>query len=301
MQNAHQSQISAINILSFDIEEWFMLEDTRVFPAGEWTSFAPRLQNNTLRVLEVLDGQQTKGVFYFLGWVAEHYPELVKEVHAAGHEIGYHTYYHHNVDMFTPEAFESDLARGLDLLTRITGSRPTLFRAPNFSLHSGNLWAIPILLRNGITVSSSLRDLSGPSGITYPSTPFRWEYRDQHLWEFPLASGKIGPLRLHYAGSGYFRLLPDCIIEHLTEKSSYNLFYFHPRDFDPNPPLSPKLSPLRNLKNSFRTRSAISRLQQLIVRHKFITMRQALELLNTQGLHFSKLKLPVIQREEIFY
>lgn len=301
MQNAHKSQIPAINILSFDIEEWFMLEDTSVFPVGEWTSFEPRLYNNTLRVLDVLDGQQTKGVFYFLGWVAEHYPELVKAVHAAGHEIGYHTYHHHNVDMFTPEAFESDLARGLDLLAQITGSRPTLFRAPNFSLHSGNLWAIPILLRNGITVSSSLRNLTGPSGITYPSTPFQWECGGQHLWEFPLASGRIGPLRLHYAGSGYFRLLPDCFIAHFMGKSNYNLFYFHPRDFDPRPPLSPKLSPVRNLKNRIRTRTALSRLQQLIVSHKFIPMREALELLNTHGLHFSKLQVPVLQKEENFY
>lgn len=81
-----------------------MLEDTRVIPANEWKNFSPRLDYNTRKVLEVLERKNTRGVFYILGWVAEHDPSLVMDIMLAGHEIGYHSYHHHNIDMFTQDA-----------------------------------------------------------------------------------------------------------------------------------------------------------------------------------------------------
>lgn len=267
----------SVNILSFDIEEWFMLHDTSVFPPGIWKSFTPRLEYNTLRILELLNKTGTKGVFYILGWVAEHYPALVYEIALAGHEIGYHSYYHHNNDMLGPAAFEADLQRGLSLLEKITGRRPVLYRSPNFSMHAGNLWVVPILMRNGIKINSSIRRLKRPDGSLFPAKPFKWQAGGESLWEFPLAGARVGGLSVHYAGSGHFRLLPDALIHHFTGRSAYNMYYFHPRDFEDHPQRSPRLSALRNFKNSLRTRSALSRLEKLITRHPFIPFSEALE------------------------
>lgn len=267
---------TAIRILSFDIEEWFMLEDTRLIPQDEWKLFMPRLDYNTRKVLDVLHRQDTKGVFYFLGWVAEHYPDLVKDVFAAGHEIGYHTYHHHNIDAFSPDAFELDLKNGLDLLENITGYRPISFRAPNFSMHEGNLWAIPILIRNGITINSSMRHLSTAGKSNFPQKPFKWQCNGQELWEFPLVPGRVGNLPLHFAGSGYFRLLPDVLIHYFTNAAPYCMFYFHPRDFDPVPQRSPKLSLIRNIKNSLNTKSALQRLENLTINFSFLSLHEAI-------------------------
>jgi len=265
-----------INILTFDIEEWFMLEDTRIFPPEVWNRFTPRVEYNTLRILDLLSKTGTKGVFYFLGWVAEHYPALVLETARAGHEIGYHSYYHHNNDMLGPESFEADLRRGLALIEEITGHRPRLYRSPNFSMHAANLWAVPILMRNGIRVNSSMRRLNRPDGTSFPSRPFQWRSGQGTLWEFPLAAARVGGLSLHYAGSGHFRLLPDFLVHLCTRRTDYNMYYFHPRDFDDNPQRSPMLSGLRNFKNSFRTKSALARLEKLITQHQFITFSEAL-------------------------
>lgn len=276
--NKTPAAFPSVNILSFDIEEWFMLEDTSAFPPDEWKNFAPRLDYNTRKVLETLERKNTKGVFYVLGWVAEHYPLLVRDIMLAGHEIGYHTYHHHNIDMFTPDSFETDLNRGLDLLQGITGSRPTYFRAPNFSMHQGNLWAVPILLRNGIKINSSIRVHSLDRKNMLPQKPFKWECKGEHLWEFPLSSFSLGPFLIPYSGSGFFRILPDFLIHHFTGRSCYNMFYFHPRDFDPNPRRSDRLSHFRNFKNALFTKSALTRLEKLVSMHEFTTFASFLQM-----------------------
>ncbi|HSV88839.1 MAG TPA: DUF3473 domain-containing protein, partial [Bacteroidales bacterium] len=150
------------------------------------------------------------------------------------------------------------------------------------------LWTIPILMRNGIKVSSSIRRLRHPDGTLFPGKPFRWQAGRNEMWEFPLASARVGGISLHYAGSGHFRLLPDFMIQYFTRKADYNMYYFHPRDFDDNPQRSPRLSPLRNFKNAFRTKSALRRLEKLIEKNDFISLSEALNRLKD----YEKITLP---------
>jgi polysaccharide deacetylase family protein (PEP-CTERM system associated) len=266
-----------LNLLTFDIEEWFLTEDSLQFAPEEWTAFAPRLEDNTRRVLGLLEKHRQPAVFFLLGWVAEKYPQLVRDIVAAGHEIGYHSYHHHHNDVLTPQAFEEDLLRGLHLLEELTGSRPVYYRSPYFSMHAGNLWTIPILIRHGIKLSSSIRNLRGPAGQPLPDVPFQWEHEGNTLWEFPLASARLAGLRIPFAGSGYFRMLPGAMVQHFTQKRNYNMFYFHPRDFDPDPPRSPRLSTLRNIKNTFGTTRAMAKLEKLLLRNEFMTLGEAIE------------------------
>lgn len=269
-----------MNILTFDIEEWFLTEDSRQFAPEEWTKFAPRLEHNTRCVLDLLDRHRQKAVFFLLGWVAEHYPTLVRDIAAAGHEIGYHSFYHHHNDQLAPQAFEEDLVRGLDLIEKITGCRPLYYRSPYFSMHGGNLWTVPILIKHGIVLSSSIRCQRGPSGQSLPDVPFKWAHKGQTLLEFPLPAGTLAGMRLPFAGSGYFRFLPGAVVQYLAQSRKYNMFYFHPRDFDQNPPQSRRLSPVRNLKNTWGTTRALAKLEKLLLRNRFITFGQAIEQLN---------------------
>ncbi|MBW6499632.1 MAG: polysaccharide deacetylase family protein, partial [Bacteroidales bacterium] len=250
-----------MNLLSFDIEEWFLTEDSLQFAPEEWHDFAPRLEQNTRNVLALLEKHRQPAVFFLLGWVAEQYPQLVRDIAAAGHEIGYHSFHHHHNDVLTPAAFEEDLIRGLELLEELTGKRPVYYRSPYFSMHAGNLWTIPILIRHGIKLSSSIRNLRGPAGQPLPDAPFQWEHEGQTLWEFPLAGARLAGLNIPFAGSGYFRLLPGTIVQHFVQSRHYNMLYFHPRDFDPDPPRSKRLSTLRNLKNTWGTSRALAKLE----------------------------------------
>lgn len=266
-----------MNLLSFDIEEWFLTEDSLQFAPEGWLDFAPRLEHNTRNVLALLENHRQPAVFFLLGWVAEHYPQLVRDIAAAGHEIGYHSYHHHHNDLLTPEAFEDDLMRGLDLLEELTGKRPAYYRSPYFSMHAGNLWTVPILIRHGIKLSSSIRHLRGPAGQPLPDVPFKWEHEEKTLWEFPLAGASLAGLKIPFAGSGYFRLLPGTIVQHFVQSRSYNMFYFHPRDFDTDPPRSKRLSALRNLKNTWGTTRALAKLEKLMLRNEFVTLGEAIE------------------------
>jgi len=279
-----------INLLTFDIEEWFLTEDSFQFPPDQWHHFEPRLEQNTHAILEVLERRRTPALFFLLGWVGEHYPGLVREIVRAGHEIGYHSYHHHHQNVLPPEGFELDLKKGLELLEQVSGKRPKYYRAPYFSLGRENLWTVPILLRHGIQMSSSVKKLTHPAGKSCSRHPFVFEHETGRLWEFPLGSTGIAGLRFPYSGSGYFRIMPFRIIHRLARNHSYNLFYFHPRDFDSRPVRSSRLSHLRNFKNTFGTRAALQKMEKLLKTLPFLSVAEAMERLKEKEVPVYRLK-----------
>ena len=81
-----------------------------------------------------------KATFFILGIVAEQHPELVQDIHKAGHEIASHGYGHELVYELTETQFRQDLLRSMRILEEITGganprlSRPQLFDCSKDSL-----------------------------------------------------------------------------------------------------------------------------------------------------------------------
>ena len=79
--------------LSVDVEDWFqVLNMAHVIDRAQWDRLPLRCGDATKRLLELFDRRGAKATFFFLGWIAERLPELVREVAAAGHEIGMHGY-----------------------------------------------------------------------------------------------------------------------------------------------------------------------------------------------------------------
>ena len=79
---------SSVNILTFDIEDWFHILDNPSSRAEEqWANFAPRIERNTDRLLDLLAATGVRATFFCLGWVAEKHPNVIKRIHAAGYEI----------------------------------------------------------------------------------------------------------------------------------------------------------------------------------------------------------------------
>ena len=93
--------------------------------------------------------------FLFLGWVAERFPKLVREIAAAGHEIGCHSYAHKRLNVLTPEQFRLDLKKATSLLQDQVQHPIDCFRAPSFSIVRNTMWAFEILAEQGFTVDSS--------------------------------------------------------------------------------------------------------------------------------------------------
>jgi polysaccharide deacetylase family protein (PEP-CTERM system associated) len=129
--------MSTTILISIDVEDWFQVENLRSFyPPSSWKNQDSRVEKNTLRLLDLLDrfGDRLKATFFVLGWIADRYPKLVREIHNRGHEIASHGYGHLMCKQMAPQELEVDLKKSKKILEEITG-RPIIgFRAPNFSI-----------------------------------------------------------------------------------------------------------------------------------------------------------------------
>ncbi|AEW97334.1 MULTISPECIES: polysaccharide deacetylase family protein [Streptomycetaceae] len=80
--------------------------------------------------LRALEGLGVKATFFVLGSMARRSPGLLREMAAAGHEIGVHGWHHRPLLLRGPRATHDDFARARDEVAAITGERPSLFRPP---------------------------------------------------------------------------------------------------------------------------------------------------------------------------
>ncbi len=230
-----------INALSFDIEDWFQVENLKsAISYDEWDNFELRVVRNTELILRILRDSDTKATFFVLGWVAEKCPELVKEISDGGHEIASHGFSHQLVYNMTESSFGQDIRKAKYILEGITKKRVMGYRAPSFSITKESLWALDILKKEGYTYDSSIFPISfhdryGFTGCS--DNPFSWP---NGLVEIPLSVYRLRNLALPLAGGGYFRLLPYAYFKFFLNRINRNkdkfTFYLHPWEFDPGQP-----------------------------------------------------------------
>ncbi len=270
-----------MNILTFDIEEWFIMDDARIIPHTTWQGLQSRIEQNVDTILSAISRHNMKATFFIMGWVAEHYPDLVRQITASGHEIGYHSYYHMHPAQQSPVEFEDDLVKGLGLLEEITEQKITAYRAPNFSVSLETSWIYPILAKHGISVSSSLKANTSLSDQKVNSKPVRIKTNHGDILEFPLNRVSLPGLNLVYSGSGFVRLLPYPLIRLLFSFSEYNMAYFHPRDFDLHFPGHRAIGKYRHLRSSINASTTMPKLNKLLESYYFNTLGEAFTVYGT--------------------
>ncbi len=200
------------NALSFDIEDWFhMLEIPAVADPQGWDQMSSIVVEKTEWILNQLEMHQVQATFFVLGWVAEKYPQLVRQIHQQGHEIASHAFWHRRVDQLSRQEFREELQRSIDTLQQQTGAKVFGFRAPSFSITPGSEWALDLLLDAGIEYDASLFPAKRGHG-GYPCTPAPHKFSQlpsgRNIPELPMSIMKMGPLRIPFSGGGYLRLLP---------------------------------------------------------------------------------------------
>ena len=117
------------NVLTVDVEDWYM--DTDI---STWDSYEDRIVQSTQKILAILDETNTKATFFVVGYVAEHFPELIEDIKDRGHEIGTHGYSHTSIKKQTASEFEEDLLKSLKVLEHITKDKIRGYRACEFSI-----------------------------------------------------------------------------------------------------------------------------------------------------------------------
>jgi polysaccharide deacetylase family protein (PEP-CTERM system associated) len=276
-----------INALTVDVEDYFQVTAfANSIKVKDWDIYPSRVRDNTIKVLDILDTFSVKATFFVLGWIADKFPSLVKEIHERGHEIASHGYDHQLVYDAGPDKFKDDIRRSKRLLEDICGVKVVGYRAPSYSITKKSLWALDILIAEGFLYDSSvfpvahdiygipdagrfLYDIQRPSGT---------------IKEFPLSTIEIKcggfKYRIPVAGGGYLRLFPLW----MTKKAINTLnvkehqpavLYFHPWEIDLKQPRirAGIKSRLRHYTNLSKTED---RIKNILSSFKFAPMRNIL-------------------------
>lgn len=275
-----------LNALTFDIEDYFQVEAFKQhIPYNEWPNYESRVVANTQKILAILDERNVKATFFILGWVAERAPQMVKAIAANGHEIASHGYAHQMVYTQTPEAFETDFAKSLEILEGLSGQKVLGYRAPTYSIIEQSYWALDILAKYGLQYDSSIFPITHDRyGIpNAPRFPYPiYEKNGRRLIEFPLSTLRVGKWNLPIAGGGYMRLLPYLVMKfglrHLNRQGQPGIIYLHPWELDPDQPRIPNIRATTKFRHYVNLHATAFKLRSFVHDFEFAPIRNVLRL-----------------------
>lgn len=270
-------------VLSVDVEDWFHILDVDGPPLAAWDSLPSRVERSFGRLLELLAGAGARATCFFLGWVAERHPRLVRDALAAGHEIASHGYAHRLAYDLGREAFREDASRARLLLEDLSGTPVRGYRAAGFSVTRETPWFFEELAAAGYRYDSSVFPAAhGHGGLRGAScAPHRVPLAGGgELREFPLTVARLGPGRLCLFGGGYLRLFPYRLIRAaanaVLREGRPVIFYVHPREVDPGHPRLPM--PLhRRFRSYVNLRSTEGKVARLARDFPLVTFADLLE------------------------
>ncbi len=266
-----------VNGLSVDVEDYFHVSafDKHISPSA-WDQHESRVEANTIKLLDLFDGMQARATFFTLGWVAERNPELVKEIHARGHEVASHGYRHKMVTRMSPDEFRDDVTKTKDILEQITGEPVTGFRAASFSIVPDSLWAMEILEQVGYRYDSSMfpvrHDRYGMRGI--PLAPHRWPGSD--LVEVPMSVLPLFGYPVGVGGGGYLRQFPyrftRWAVGRIHQENRPVVTYLHPWEIDPEQPVQ-QVGALTRLRHYRGLGGCENKVKKLLADFRFAPIR----------------------------
>ena len=259
------------NALTFDVEEYFHAEAfAGVLRPEEWPGLESRVVATTERILDILDREHVRATFFVLGWVAERYPSLVREIASLGHEIGCHGFGHRMIQHLTRSEFERDVRRAKSALEDASGHAVIGYRAPTFSVMRETLWSLSVLYEAGFRYDSSIFPIVHDRyGIPdAPRFPHRLKtLNGGDLIEFPMSTVLMLGRRVPVGGGGYFRIMPYSLTRRALRRINARdrqpaMVYLHPWELDPDQPRLPvgPLTRFRHLVNVGKTEARLVRL-----------------------------------------
>lgn len=257
--------------MTIDVEDYFQVSALEAsVNRNEWENLESRVERNTRKILALFAEKNVKATFFVLGWVAERYPSLVREIVAENHELASHGYSHRLVYTQSRSEFREETFRGKALLEDISGIKVRGYRAASYSITRQSSWALDCLIEAGFEYDSSIfpirHDRYGMPGT--PQAPYLLKRPDGgQIVEFPLSAANFFGFRLPAAGGGYFRLYPYWLTRFLLgtienwQRIPF-IFYLHPWEIDPDQPRisAGMLSTFRHYNNLDSCERRLSRL-----------------------------------------
>ncbi len=278
-----------INMLTVDVECWHQLIHRRL--TGKLIPPSEAAVQSTRQVLSLFRERKVSATFFVLGYIAEAFPDLVREIADDGHEVAAHGHSHVPLQRLSREEVREDVRRSVELLTRLVG-RPILgFRAPEFSILGENLNVLEILSDSGLKYDSSIFPMAGPRyGIgELPTGVTRIGLDKGTILEVPPSVVRFGDRSLPVAGGGYFRLLPYPLIRRAVRAVNRDgrpaVVYSHPYEFAREPlrtergpgPIAGARSSWVELRFNLFRRSMRAKLNALLDEFTFSSIEKVLE------------------------
>lgn len=270
---------NSVNFLTIDVEEWFhILDDPAVPNFSQWAKLESRLPRNMQMILSILDEHKVHATMFWLGWVAEKYPALVKQCAQAGHEIACHGYGHILAYEAGREKFREDILRGKKVVEDISGQQVVGFRAAGFGTTADTPWFFEEIRGAGFLYDSSVFPAKRGHGgmVDFKLEPHKIQTPHGGLFEIPQSVIEICGKRGSFFGGGYLRISPIPLIKwgisKLQKEKRPAVIYIHPREVDPEHPRLP-LKLYRRFKSYVNLRSTVPKLRWLCANYKFELMR----------------------------
>lgn len=291
-----------MNILTFDIEEWYLEKMYFGNHAEKYKEF----DNYLGEILDTLDERRLKGTFFCVGGLGREFPDVVKRIAERGHDVGCHSDVHTWLNKMTHEECLADTRMAVDSLEQVIGKKVKSYRAPAFSIGASNKWAFEVLAECGIerdaSVFPAVRDFGGFAEFGQ-KTPAIIHYNDIELKEFPICTAKLMGKEIAYSGGGYFRFFPLWYVKKEMLSADYSMTYFHIADLVHEKggmmtreeyeeyfkePGTLKARYIRYVKSNLGKTSALLKLTRLLESAEFMNLEQA-----TNSIEWDK--VPVIE------
>ena len=255
------------NAMTIDVEDYFQVSAfAKHISRSDWPALPCRIERNIDIILTLLDEHKVQATFFTLGWIAERYPAMVRQIAENGHELASHGYHHLRANEQTMDEFRKDVSSSKSLLEDIAGKKVRGYRAPSFSINGKNLWALDVLFEEGYEYSSSIYPIKHDH-YGMPEAP-RFGFRpsgSDGILEIPATTVSLFGRNLPAAGGGYFRLMPyqfsRWLMKRVNAKDGEScIFYFHPWEIDPGQPRQQGIG----LKTRFRHYLNLSQMETKI-------------------------------------
>lgn len=253
------ADIARSQILTINLEDYFQAGVFHQYISPRnWYRFESRLQKNTEDTLALLDEHNTKATFFVLGWIAERYPELVRQIADHGHEIGSRGFLHQPLLKLSETARREDLVRSKALLEDTIGQAVTGFRLSDGWLKRRDLGFLDEVQEAGYLYDSSLM----PRRRDFWRQPWRrfvhkHECRNGSLIEVPPSTSPMSGAWMPIAGGNYLRQLPEnmmhiAVSNWIEKEASPFVMYFQVWELDADQPrlsVTSRLAKVRHYRN----------------------------------------------------
>jgi polysaccharide deacetylase family protein (PEP-CTERM system associated) len=236
---ARSLNVTPRDIITIDVEEWFHGHNyLDKVPPETWDDQELRVEQGMSLCLDLLDRHGVKATFFVLGWTAEKFPEVVREIARRGHEIGCHSYAHPEVFKLTADQFRADCERALAALAKAGVPVPAGYRAPSFSITPSVHGYLEILRDLGFGYDCSIFPIHHPryGQPDGPRQPFALEGDGAPFTVVPMPTWRFLGVNIPFSGGGYLRLLPWSVFKFLRRSARRQgnpcLVYMHPWEMD---------------------------------------------------------------------